>query len=223
MDIARIEAHLEVAWSADTSCSVLWLVPERDPEELADAMAAIGDSAAEMPASGFVGVWEGSELLAAHAADIARSTELSARFSVGQTRMISDMVALPASADEWFWPLFAMKVRPHQICAALVPAGDVSSGWKFAGLQLVLAAAARQARPGSSHGFTLRALEQAFLAETLTAGGIAVTRLRAELLPPGIALTSTPAVIDRIRAALAGARPVEPLLVDRSRHLGGAW
>jgi hypothetical protein len=60
-------------------------------------------------------------------------------------------------------------------------------------------------------------------AEVLLAGGVSVTRLRAELLAPGIALTAAKMIIDKISAALISARPIEPILVERSRHLGGDW
>lgn len=223
MEAARIEAQLEVQLSPDISCSVLWLVPEQDPEELAPAMIAVARNA-EMAAKGFVGLWEQSRLLESRAAEISDSSQLSARYSIGETRAKADMIELALPGSGWFWSQFGKKMHPHQICASLVPAdAAIPSGWAYAGLQLVLSAASRQARPGASYGYTLKALEQAFLAETLAAGGIAVTRLRAELLPPGIALTSTSALIDKVSTELVGVRAVEPLLVERSRQLSGAW
>jgi len=50
-----------------------------------------------------------------------------------------------------------------------------------------------------------------------------VTRLRAELVPPGIALTAASPLIDSISAMFTGLRAVEPLLVERSRHISGSW
>ncbi|HEY6313545.1 MAG TPA: hypothetical protein VIY52_22455 [Streptosporangiaceae bacterium] len=223
MEITRIEAQLEVSLSPDNSCSVLWLVPEQDPGELAEAMIAV-TRVAEMTAKGFVGLWERSRLLESKKADIARTSQLGAQYAIGETRMNADLLALALPDSDWFWSQFGKNMRPHQICAALVPPSAFApSGWTYAGLQLVLSAAALQARPGASHEYTLRALEQAFLAETLVAGGIAATRLRAELLPPGIALTSTKELIDKVAAEFADRRAIEQLLVERSRYLSGNW
>jgi hypothetical protein len=169
-------------------------------------------------------MWEGSRLLKSRAADIARSSRLTAEYRVGDTRMKGDMLALLPSEGDWFWAQFGAEIRPHQICAAFVPPGaPVPAGWTHAGLQLVLTAAARQARPGASHRYILSALEQAFLAEVLVAGGIAVTRLRAELVRPGIALTAPKDVIENISSELTGMQPVDSQLVERSRLLTGDW
>jgi len=225
MQIARVEAELEAALSSDSSCSVVWLVPEAaEAEDLGTAVAAVTELSA-MTAWGFVGAWERSKLFGARAT-ISNASRLSAEYAIGATRMKADMLELSFPENNWFWVQFGTALRPHQICGALLPAAAAAAeagGWRYAGLQLVLSAAARQARPGASYGYTLRALEQAFLAETVAAGGIAVTRLRAELLRPGIALTSTRNLIDSISAALGDARAIDPLLVERSRLLGGSW
>lgn len=223
MEAARIEAQLDPSLLPDSSCSVLWLVPGEDFAALSGPMRAVSE-AAGMAAWGFLGAWEGSKILETKAVDRSELSRLSAQYIVGSTRMTADMFELPTRRSDWFWTCFAIGVRPHQICGVLIPPGaQASGGWKYAGLQLVLSAAARQARPGSSHRYTLHALEQAFLAETIAAGGIAVTRLRAELLRPGIALTSTATLIDRVSVAFAGAGAIEPLLVERSKHLSGSW
>lgn len=224
MQIARVEAELEAALSSDSSCSVLWLVPEAaEAEDLSMAIAAVTELSATT-AWGFVGARERSNLLGDRAAEISHASRISAGYAIGVTRMKADMLELPFPENNWFWVQFGTAMRPHQICGALLPAAaPETGGWRYAGLQLVLSAAARQARPGASYGYTLRALEQAFLAEIVVAGGIAVTRLRAELLRPGIALTSTRNLIDSISAALGGARAIDPLLVERSRLLSGSW
>jgi hypothetical protein len=223
LETARIEARLDLSLSADNSCSVLWAVPEDDPGELGIVMTAIAKLSA-MTTWGFVGRWERSKLLESNEADIIDLSRLAAHLSIGDTRMNADMLEVPIQESSWFWTQFGTKMRPHQICAAVVPSSTSDhAGWKYAGLQLVLGAAARQARPGSSHQYTLRALEQAFIAETLVAGGIAVTRLRAELLRPGIALTSTRDLIDRVSVELTSERAIDPLLVQRSRELSGNW
>jgi hypothetical protein len=223
MQTVRIEADLNAAFSSsDSSCSVIWIVPDSDPRELGRALASVTASTA-MAAWGFVGAWERSKLIESWAAEIAEMSQGSAEYVVGDTRMKADALALPPTADAWFWTQFGRKIRPHQICGALVPPSAESRGWRFAGLQLVLAAASLQARPGVTHSYTLRSLEQAFLAEVVAVDGIAVTRLRAELLPPGIALTSTSRRVDGIAATFSDAPTVDPLLTERSRLLSGNW
>lgn len=223
MQIARVEAELGATLSPDSSCSVLWLVPEAGAEDLGIAMTAVTEFSA-MNAWGFVGAWERSKLLGARAAEISRASRISAEYAIGDTRMKASMLALSFPDDMWFWVQFGEAMRPQQIAGALLP-GVVpeTGGWRYAGLQLVLSAASRQARPGGSYAYTLRALEQAFLAEIVVAGGIAVTRLGAELLAPGIALTSSGNLIDRILGGLGNARAIDPQLVERSRLLSGNW
>ena len=222
MQTTRIEAELDASLAPDNACSVLWLVPEGEGD-LERAMSV----AAALPARsawGFLGAWERSKLRQSAAADISRSSRMSAQYILGDTQMQADLLALDPMRDGWFWSIFAGRASPHQICAALVPAqARLPTGWTVAGLQLVLTAAARQARPGASHAFVLRALEQAFLAETVVAGGIAATRLRAELLGPGIALTGSGELIDEVASELGDSRAVDPLLVERSRYLSGDW
>jgi hypothetical protein len=222
MRITRTETSLWLGFSPDSSCSVLWLVPEYDPGELAEAMGAVSEITGAA-GTGFVGRWEGSKKFESIEASIARLSQTNGHFQIGQTRINADMLPVPAQ-EGWFWSQFGKNSPRHQICGVLVPLGaDVPFAVTYAGVQLVLSGAARQFRPGSSHAFALRALEQAFLAETKAAGGVAVTRLRAELLTPGIALTSRPVVIDAISLALSAALPIEPILVERSRHLTGDW
>jgi hypothetical protein len=222
MQTTRIEAELDAPLSPDNSCSVFWLVPDAEGE-LEQAMNAVAETSA-MAAWGFIGAWERSKLREATGADVARSSRMSGQFVLGDTRMHADLLTLSSADDDWFWAYFGKAIRPHQIAAALVPsAARWPGGWTFAGLQLVLTAAALQARPGASHGFVLGALEQAFLGETLAAGGIAVTRLRAELLGPGIALTASGALIDAVSSRLPAAGAIDPLLVERSRSLSGDW
>lgn len=221
--IARVEAELDEALSPDSSCSVLWLVPEGGAEDLRTTMNVVAELSA-MNAWGFVGAWEQSKLLGAMATEISHASRISAEYAIGNTRMKANMLALSFPEDGCFWVQFGASVRPHQICGALLPSAvREAGGWRYAGLQLALSAAARQARPGASYGYTLRALEQAFLAEVVIAGGIAVTRLRAELLGPGIALTASGNQIDSVSAELGSARAIDPQLVERSRLLSGNW
>ncbi len=104
-------------------------------------------------------MWDHSKLLEAMAAEISHASRISAEYTIGDTRMKADMLALPLLEDDWFWVQFGVTMRPHQLCAALLSANaPEAGGWRYAGLQLVLSAAARQARPGAGHGYTLRAL-----------------------------------------------------------------
>jgi len=104
---------------------------------------------------------------------VPQFSRLSAEFSIAETRMLADGYEFLPREGDWFWERFVDRVRPIQICGAITPPGArESAGWKYSGLQLVLSAAARQARPGASHGYTLNALHQAFLAEVLAVGGL---------------------------------------------------
>jgi hypothetical protein len=222
MEAARIEAQLEPMVLPDTSCSVFWLIPDGDREELTTAMETVTARMHMLP-WGFLGAWDQSTKLASQSEDISQAARLSAHYSVGDTHMTANVIEIPLLKVNWFWSTFAAGPRQHQICATLMPPGtDIAAGWAYAGLQLVLAEAARQVRPGrTTHGYALRALAQAFLAETLLAGGIAVSRLQSELLPPGIALTATSDLIDQVAADFRGAAQVDPLLLERSRWLSG--
>jgi hypothetical protein len=104
------------------------------------------------------------------------------------------------------------------------PGNDPPAGWAYAGLQLVLAEAARQVRPGRvTHDYTLRALVQAFLAESLLSDGIAVSCLRAQLTGPVLALTASKEMIDEIEREFQAVADIDSLLLERSRFLGGNW
>jgi hypothetical protein len=231
---ARLDAELRDAGP----CSVLWLQPEPASEGLAAVMAAASQLSGMTAAWGFMGDWERSKLLESWAEELSQVSPIAAEFAVGDTRMKAVMLTLPSPVASSpvarrFWNQFGLGMRPHKICGVLMPTeaqNPVMCG--FAGLQLVLSAAsiqltgspaARYARPGSTLRQTLLALEQAFLAEAVHAGGIAVTRLRAELLRPGIALTARRDVIREISAGLTEAEPIDPLLVERSRYLSGDW
>jgi hypothetical protein len=222
LEIARIEATLDVSLLPDDSCSVLWLVPG-EQDELSEAMTLVAGRLG-MARWGFLGRWEHTKVLDARSADLAACSRLTGDYRYGETLMKADLLALATPAQNWFWSQFAARVRPHQICAALVPPGSpMPAAWSYAGLHLVLTAAAVQARPGGSHSYTLLALEQAFLAEALAIGGVAVTRLRADLLGPGIALTAAPPLIDEISAEFRSRPSVDPLLVSRSVQISGNW
>jgi len=224
MKTNRIQAQLEASVSADTSCSVYWLIPDADAEELHEAMSAL-TSRTEMTPWGFLGWWDQTAKLDPHAADISQAERLFGHYSIGDTRMTGSTLALPPLAGSWFWQLFAAGMRQNQICAALMPPDSpFPGGWTHAGLQLVLAEAARQVRPGlATHYYALRALAQAFLAETVTAGGIAVTRLQAELMRPGIALTGTSEMIDEAAVEFQNFQRADPVQVERSVILSGSW
>jgi hypothetical protein len=219
----RIEAQLEASVSADSSCSVYWLIPDATPEELHEAMSALASRTAMTP-WGFLGWWDQTTKLDAHAADIDQAGHLSGHYSIGDTRTTGSILELPLLSNSWFWQLVA-ELRQNQICAALMPPGSqFPGGWTYAGLQLVLSEAARQVRPGrATHDYVLRALTQAFLAETVLAGGIAVTRLQAELLRPGLALTGTSKSIDEAAAEFQDFQQADPIKVERSVFLGGNW
>jgi hypothetical protein len=222
MQMSRMTEQLSIVASAESSCSVLWLLPG-EGDDLAQPMTAIL-AASALAARGFLGGWDQSPVWQARTRDVEAVTVVDAEMRVGTVRMTAAMLDLKPDNSMWFWREFGGRIRQRQLCAALLPAESTSAaGWAQAGLQLVLAAAATQARPGPTHRQVLGVLAEAFIADTLAAGGVAVTRVCPELLHPGIAITGRPEVVDSITAGLKDAVPADPLLVERSRYLSRPW
>src|SRR5260221_14235701 len=219
---SRVEEQLGIVASGDHSCSVFWLIPG-SPAELAEAMATVVE-ATGLVAYGFGAWWTGSASWQAMAERISAAAVVDAELRVGAPRLAGAMLELPAAAGGWFWVAFGGRIGQRQIAAALMPRHAASAaGWTQAGLQLVLMAAARQARPGATPAQVLAGLVQAFIAETLAAGGIAVTRVCPELLQPSLAISASRAALDQIVPALGHFPAADPLLVQRSRQLSEAW
>lgn len=218
MQTTRIEDNMEISTSADSSCSAYWLMSSVQ-EELSEGIARI-TAATELKPWGFLGRWEESKFMAPRSSEIAQSTRLDGEFRIGSTTMLGNVLELFQTGADWFWSELVGPNHKFQICAALVPdEAAVPSPWSYAGLQLVLISAAKQARPGASHDQVLRTLSQAFISETLNAGGIVVTRLVPELLGPGVAVTGKSAVIDQVAGEFQGLPQVQSQLLKRSRSL----
>jgi hypothetical protein len=220
---ALMEDRLGVVLSADSSCSVFWLLAEDGGAELAAVLGTVTERTGLVP-WGFAGRWEGSSAFEPRWAELQHASRLRGEFSIGRVRLEACAAQGAVLDGEWFWAAFGGALHPHQVCAALMPpAAGASGGWVHAGLELVLAAAAVQARPGPSHRQVLPVLAQAFIAETLLAGGAAVTRVTPELLWPGIALTLASPLAGQLADTLATTPPIDPLKLERSRHLSGSW
>jgi hypothetical protein len=118
----------------------------------------------------------------------------------------------------------AGKTQPEAVAAVLIHHDTDLYDLKITDHGKTSVIDARQVRPGrATHDYVLRALTQAFLAETVLAGGIAVTRLQAELLRPGLALTGTSKSIDEAAAEFQDFQQADPIKVERSVFLGGNW
>jgi len=201
MQTCRVEEQLGIIASGDPSCSVLWLLPG-SPAELAEAMATVVE-ASGLAGHGFAAWWTGAAHRQAMAERISTAAVVDAELRVGATRMTAAMLDLPGASSAWFRAAFGGRIGQRQIAAALMPQHAAPpAGWSLAGLQLVLMAAARQARPGTTHAQVLASLVQAFIAETLAEGGFAITRVCPEPLRPGIAISASPAALDQIIPAL---------------------
>lgn len=72
-------------------------------------------------------------------------------------------------------------------------------------------------------GGALDALLQAFLTDTLQAGGIALISGGMELCGPGIALTGSSEQVNQAQHALGETRRADETLVQRSLELAGPW
>lgn len=112
--------------------------------------------------------------------------------------------------------------RGLQRCAALLPGADsVPDSWVYSAIRLVMVAGTHVLSggvPGALDG-----LLQAFLADTLQAGGIAIIVGSLELCGPGVALTGARRHIDQAERALGQTRSAEDLLVRHSLELAGPW
>jgi hypothetical protein len=149
MRTSRAEEQLRVVASRDSSCSVLWLLAD-NPAELAEAMAAITEVTG-LAAHGFAGWWTESARWRPMAETISAAAVADAELRIDASRMAAAMLDLPIATSAWFWTVFGGRIGQRQIAAALMPPHAApAGGWMHAGVQLVLTAAARQARPGST-------------------------------------------------------------------------
>lgn len=91
-------------------------------------------------------------------------------------------------------------------------------------MQLSLVAAwGKVGRLGSADAVQDR-LQQAFMAETIIAGGVAITRVVPEILRAGIAFTGRPDDIEQIDRVLSpGSADADAIAVAHSQQLGGPW
>jgi hypothetical protein len=222
--VQRVEAKLEAPVSSDLSCSVYWLESDADQGELGDAMTALA-ARMNMSSFGFLGWWDQSRDLRSYTDDIDQATAQSGYYSVGDIRLLASALRLPAVGGEWFWRLFDGAMRPNRICGALMPGiPTMPSGWSYAGLQLVLTDAALQVRPSrATFYYTLHALFQAFLAEVVSAGGVAVTCLRGEFLGLGMALTGSRSIIDQAAYGFRNFPAIDPIKVKHALEMSGSW
>lgn len=219
--VARLEERLSVEAMGSQACSVLWLIPDQ-AVELGDAMGKVITSA-HQEGWVIVGAWERSASLSPDLATLMAREPPEAELRVGPTRLVANAVKVEGSEGGALWREFRMRVRKHEICGILTHAhNQPEAGLRFAAIDLVLAGAARQARPGASHDAVLTCMAQAFVAEALAADAVAVTRLEAEPLAPGLALTGRPGTIDRLAPGLEGAAKLEGLTFERARSRG-SW
>jgi hypothetical protein len=224
MQIAAFEAELDAPSLQSTACSVCWIVPDDpdDPVEMGEVVARLVEATGTV-SWGVFGRWRDSEVLGPPVDQIRASSRLDAELRIGDTRLVADLVSLSPS-DRWFWDEFTNGARRCQVAGALVPReSEIPRSLAYAGLQFVLSASAKQARPGVSYYHALDVLRQAFIAETLLATGMALTRVVPELLGAGLALTAARGALDQVVGGLSGVRPIDEVLLHRSLALGRVW
>jgi len=98
----------------------------------------------------------------------------------------------------------------------------VPGHWAYSAMRLVMIAGTTALNRGTAAGGQ-DALLQAFLADTLQGGGLAVIKGALELCGPGVALTGSTTGIDAAQYAFATAARAEDMQVRHSVELTGPW
>ena len=232
--VARVESELDYWFSPELpACSVLWLMG--DPQDdLVPALVRIGAELEPVRCGAASCVpWSrpqtlaglpGAELLleatTAFAGDaLANSSSPIIRHET--SRGSACEVVCVDGQDGGAWQLLAS--RPGLgLCAALFPqATTVPDSWVYSAARLVMVGGTNVLIRGAAGA--LDGVFQAFLTDTLRAGGIAVIRGGLELFGPGVALTGVPDQVDQAEQALGALRRADETLVHRSLHLAGPW
>ena len=232
--MARVQSELDFWFSGDPPvCSVLWLLGDQQ-DDVMPALRRIGSGLAPLqlavagcapssrprPLARLVG----AELL------LEASVEFSGRALAdspspivrheSSTGSACEVVSADAEAAET-WRVVASG-RGLRRCAALFPGADgVPDGWIYSAARMVMVAGTNVLSRGAPSA--MDGLLQAFLADTLQAGGIAVTTGGLELCGPGVALTGTADHIDRAVRAVGAVQDADEPRVRHSFELSGPW
>jgi hypothetical protein len=114
--------------------------------------------------------------------------------------------------------------QPLRVCAGLFhSAATVPDDWVFSAMRLVMIAGTHVLNLGQGHLGVPNALLQAFLADTMQGGGLAVSFVGTEECGCGVALTGGPAAIDEAQRPFATAARAEDVQVRHSLWIGGPW
>ena len=232
--VARVETELDFWFSGDPPvCSVLWLLGDLQ-DEVVPTLTRVGASLAPLrcgvaccvpssrprPLAGLAG----AEPLLGASVDFAGRTLADSSSPVVRhetsTGSACDVAAVDADVDAT-WQVVASG-RGLRHCAAMFPgANGVPEGWIYSAIRMVMVAGTNLLNRGM--GGAVDGLLQAFLADTLQAGGIAVITGGLELCGPGVALTGAVDHIDRAERAVRKAEGADGLLVRHSLELAGPW
>lgn len=222
--LVRVPATLNIRLAPDPVwCSVLWLIPER-PGELAETMrdlarglsplgcrAVLCRPAAAQPPRMLAGI-AGVGVVGEATIDIQGDAS------------ICEIADVDVAQSAGFWSLFEKSPYGRQLCGALFRGEGVSPGdLEKAAIQLGVIAGTGSLRRLASAIEVQETLLDAFIAETVAAGGVAVTRVVPELLRSGIGLTGPDDKIDEVEAQLAHLPRADETATRHSIQLGGPW
>lgn len=232
--MARVETELDFRFSGDPPvCSVLWLLGDLQDEvvpmltqvsaSLAPLLCGVAccvPSSRPRPLAGLAG----AELLLGASVEFAGRalSDSSSPIVRHETSRGSacEVAAVDADVDAT-WQVVASG-RGLRRCAALFLGADrVPEGWIYSAVRMVMVPGTNvlsRGVAGAEHG-----LLQAFLSDTLQAGGIAVITGSLELCGPGVALTGAVDQIDTAEGVLRNGEVADDLLVRHSLELAGPW
>jgi hypothetical protein len=222
--VARIDAELRTRLEDQApTCSVLWLIGDGSAGDLGRAMSALGEGL--RPAYCWAsGCWSLAAARPRRLIDLTgREPVMTARIEFPDTAFVADLVPVGLD-DAGVWDLFESGAVIQQLCAAMFRGSQDQPGqWADAATRLSVAAGVHRWMRLASAFDVEACLLDGFLAEVLTAGGVAITKIVPELLRAGIALTGMPGEIDRVEGVLAHLPRIDDLAVRRSCQLGGVW
>jgi hypothetical protein len=220
---ARIDVESPILAKAGfAGCSVLWLIPT----EVSDLGRAMATLASEANISSCVGVLcRPSTANAANSLStlLQRNSVVDARVVVGGTEAVCEVMDVQPNEDVAFWELFGRSSYQRQLCGGLFYGAPPSLAWEHSAIQLALMAGAGPLQRLAAAHDVQDVLLEAFVAETMLAGGAALTKVVPEMYRAGLAVSGTKDLIERLESVLQHAPRLDETEVRHSVELGGSW
>jgi hypothetical protein len=222
--VARLAEDPSLSVTGDAiSCSVLWIVPD-DESDLANTANRLANLASVVSCWGFLcrpAVANPPRLLKSIT---GRNLFLEAALDMPSGSSVCEVAEVDVAHDAAFWSLFGTSTYQRQLGGALFYEGDAPYGaWLDAAIQLALVAGSLPFwRLPTSHDVQ-DVLLHAFIAETIAAGGIALTKVVPEMFRAGLGISGSREGIDAIERQLVGIERLPDEPVQHSLQIGGPW